>query len=117
MDRVGKLADEIPGLVISDKGEKPGLVKLSREIGLAFDEGRRMATTTDTALKTFDSVMARFDKSRTSRLCTKRRAFPHQGLCRYGSGSRPNVGAPNDIAQHPATLPYAGDPNPDVDRS
>jgi hypothetical protein len=59
MDRVGKLAEELPGLVSS---EKPGLVNLSREIGSAFGEGARMAESTDTALKTFDSVAARFDK-------------------------------------------------------
>jgi len=58
-DRVGKLAEELPGLVGS---EKPGLVNLSREIGLALGEGVRMAESTDTALKTFNSVAARFDK-------------------------------------------------------
>jgi hypothetical protein len=79
MDRVGKLADEIPGLVISDKGEKPGLVKLSREIGLAFDEGRRMATTTDTALKTFDSVMARFDKKQDEPALHKKESLSASG--------------------------------------
>jgi hypothetical protein len=59
MDRVGKLAEELPGLLSS---EKPGLVNLSQEIGSAFGEGARMAESTDTALKTFDSVMARFDR-------------------------------------------------------
>ena len=62
IDRVGKLAEELPGLVSSYKDEKAGLVNLSREIGSAFGEGARMAESTDAALKTFDSVAARFDK-------------------------------------------------------
>jgi len=59
IDRVGKLAEALPGLVSSPK---PGLVNVSQEIGLAFGEGARMAESTDAALKTFDSVAARFDK-------------------------------------------------------
>ncbi|MBS1214386.1 MAG: hypothetical protein H6R26_3003, partial [Proteobacteria bacterium] len=91
-DRVGRLAEELPGLLSSERkeifralaqereqifrsvslererllasvrGEEPGLTNLSREIGLTFGEGARMAVSTETALKTFDGVMARFDK-------------------------------------------------------
>ncbi len=61
MDRVGTLADQLPGLISSDK---PGLVNLSRELGLALAEGARMAETTDTALQTFDSIVARLDNER-----------------------------------------------------
>ena len=91
-DRLGKLAEALPGLVSSErkeifqglareqeqffksirlererlvaaiKDQEPGLANLSREVGLTLGEGARMAASTDTALKTFDSLMARFDK-------------------------------------------------------
>ena len=59
IDRVGNLADALPGLLSS---ENSGLVNVSREISLALGEGARMAESTGTALKSFDSVMARFGK-------------------------------------------------------
>jgi len=91
-ERVGKLAEELPGLVSSERqeifrglareqeqffksirvereklvaavqGQEPGLTNLSREIGLTFGEGARMAASTEAVLKTFDGVMARFDQ-------------------------------------------------------
>lgn len=67
MDRVGRLADEIPRLVGSDGRDSPGLVHLSREIRLALDEGARMAASTDAALKTFDTIMARLDAQQDER--------------------------------------------------
>ncbi len=80
-DRLGKLAEEMPGLISSERKEilqgialeraallqavqdqQPGLTNLSREIGRAFGEGARMTDSTDKVLKTFDTVMSRFDE-------------------------------------------------------
>lgn len=80
-DRLGILAEATPGLISSERKEilqglaveraallqavrdqQPGLTNLSREIGLAFGEGARMADSTDNVLKTFDTVMSRFDE-------------------------------------------------------
>lgn len=46
--------------------ETPGLTNLSKEVGLTFSQGERMAAVTDTALRTFDVVVARFDRGETS---------------------------------------------------
>jgi hypothetical protein len=85
-DRLGKLAEATPGLISSERKEilqglavertallqavrdqQPALTNLSREIGLAFGEGARMADSTDDVLKTFDTVMNRFDEESSER--------------------------------------------------
>jgi len=91
-DRLSKVAEAVPALVSSERkaffqaltveqaqffkslrlerkqlladlnAGTPGLSNLTREVGLTLAQGERMAAAADTALRTFDGVMARFDR-------------------------------------------------------
>lgn len=58
VDHVGTLAKELAGML---RSEEPGLANLSHEVGSTLGEGARMAESTDVALKTLDTILARFD--------------------------------------------------------
>lgn len=58
-------ADERGKLVQELKAQQPGLASLSRDFGLTFGEGARMAAATDGALKTFSALLRQFDEKPT----------------------------------------------------